>query len=229
MDRKADTAYELIRQKIITGVYQPMTSLSEDELQKELNFSRTPVREALLRLRDNGFVIVFPKKGTIVSPVSRDLIDEIYEVRLLNEPCICQKASKNMPREMLEEIRTKLLTKPECQNEEERRVYYMNVDNLLHSKILQYCGNSFLIRTMALIYSHNERFRFYSSNPVVDHSIEEHVRIVEAMLKQDMELIRDCSVEHILKSKQITLDRFLRAKASDELMYHSTIPLAGFG
>lgn len=212
MDRKADYAYQIIKGKIITGEYPPMTDLSEEALQKELGFSRTPVREAILRLRDNGFIIVFPKKGTIVSPVSHDLIEEIYEVRLVNEPYICQRASKIMPRTILESIREKLMSKPEIQSEPGIRMYYISLDDMLHRKILQYCGNSFLIKTMSLVYAHNDRFRYFSSNPVTDNSIKEHTDLIDAMLVQDMDLIKEKSTFHILASKQITINTFSQSK-----------------
>lgn len=212
MDRKADYAYQIIRGKIITGEYPPMTDLSEEALQKELGFSRTPVREAILRLRDNGFIIVFPKKGTIVSPVSHDLIEEIYEVRLVNEPYICQRASKIMPRSILESIREKLMAKPEIQSEPGIRMYYISLDDMLHRKVLQYCGNSFLIKTMSLVYAHNDRFRYFSSNPVTDNSIKEHTDLIDAMLAQDMDLIMEKAKFHILASKQITINTFSQSK-----------------
>lgn len=212
MDRKADYAYQIIRGKIITGEYPPMTDLSEEALQKELGFSRTPVREAILRLRDNGFIIVFPKKGTIVSPVSHDLIEEIYEVRLVNEPYICQRASKIMPRSILESIREKLMAKPEIQSEPGIRMYYISLDDMLHRKVLQYCGNSFLIKTMSLVYAHNDRFRYFSSNPVTDNSIKEHTDLIDAMLAQDMDLIMEKAKFHILASKKITINTFSQSK-----------------
>ena len=60
MERKADIAYEQIKRKIITGTLKPMIDINEDALQKELNFSRTPIREALLKLQVNGYIVVFP-------------------------------------------------------------------------------------------------------------------------------------------------------------------------
>ena len=76
---KTDSAYDYIKEKIISGEYPPMSDLSEDKLQKELNISRTPVREAILRLEKEDFVYVYPRKGTIITDVTQDLIDDIYQ------------------------------------------------------------------------------------------------------------------------------------------------------
>ncbi len=219
MDRKADYAYQIIKAKIINGEYAPMTDLSEEDLQKALGFSRTPVREAILRLRDDGFIIVFPKKGTIVSPVSRELIEEIYEIRFLNEPFCCQKASRIMPAEILKSIREKLLH-PEIDdsNPVARRMYLISLDDQLHYKILQYCGNSFLIKTMSLAYAHNDRFRRFSSNPARDNSIQEHIAIIDAMLKQDPEAILASAIAHLEASMQFTIETFASFKAMNNAL-----------
>ena len=65
---KSQTAYELIKQKIFDGVYPPLSDISEEILQQELGIGRTPIHEALQRLGDEGFVNIYPRKGTIVRP-----------------------------------------------------------------------------------------------------------------------------------------------------------------
>ena len=98
---KADEAYNILKKRIISGIYPALSDLSEELICEELNVSRTPVREAILKLKVNGFVQTVPNKGTFVRPVSHHLIEEIYDMRILNEPYICVKASKRMPKESL--------------------------------------------------------------------------------------------------------------------------------
>ncbi|MDO5352895.1 MAG: GntR family transcriptional regulator, partial [Succinatimonas sp.] len=64
---KADVCYEYIVEKIITGEFPPLSTLSETELQEKLHTSRTPVREAILRLSELGFVYIYSQKATLVS------------------------------------------------------------------------------------------------------------------------------------------------------------------
>ena len=85
---KTDYAYEYIKGKIISGEYPPLSDISEDTLQKELEVSRTPVREAILRLEKEDLVHVYPRKGTIVSAITLDLIEDVYGVRELIEPAM---------------------------------------------------------------------------------------------------------------------------------------------
>ena len=62
---KTDIAYEYLKNKIVTWEIPPMSDISEEQLQKELDISRTPIREAILRLEKDGFVYLYPRKGTI--------------------------------------------------------------------------------------------------------------------------------------------------------------------
>lgn len=70
MKSKADEAYNIIKEKIVNLQLQPSADISEEKLIQELNISRTPIREALQKLAKDGFVIVYPRKGTIVADIT---------------------------------------------------------------------------------------------------------------------------------------------------------------
>ena len=78
-------AYQFIRKKIERCEYAPNDMLSESLLREELGFSRTPVREAIGRLAQEGLVRVYPKRGIMVSAISIGDIHQIFEVRALVE------------------------------------------------------------------------------------------------------------------------------------------------
>lgn len=79
-------AYDFIKRKITMCEYAPNQLLSEAVLQEELGFSRTPVREAIGRLEQEGLLKVFPKRGIVVSGFTISDISKIFEVRRLVEP-----------------------------------------------------------------------------------------------------------------------------------------------
>ena len=106
---KTDSAYDYIKEKIISGEYPPMSDLSEDKLQKELNISRTPVREAILRLEKEDFVYVYPRKGTIITDVTQDLIEDIYQVRRLIEPEMVVSSMHQIDKNWLRDMRRRFL------------------------------------------------------------------------------------------------------------------------
>lgn len=75
----AERAYQVIRENIIDGTHQPGTMLSESSLAADLGDSRTPVRVALARLQDDGWIIVYPKRGALVHVASGRTVAELAE------------------------------------------------------------------------------------------------------------------------------------------------------
>lgn len=82
--------YDVLLQRILLGDYPPGAQLTEPEIAKELCISRTPVREALLRLRLEGLVEIIPRGGIFVVEAPIKLIREVTEVRLVLEECLAR-------------------------------------------------------------------------------------------------------------------------------------------
>lgn len=79
----AENAYEHVKHRILNGAFTESSMLSEGEVASSLGVSRTPVREAFLRLEAEGFLKLYPKRGALVTPISRQDIREVYEARTL--------------------------------------------------------------------------------------------------------------------------------------------------
>lgn len=77
----ADRAHAAIRQAILGGEHAPGTMLSENDLAARLSMSRTPVRAALARLQDEGWVTIYPQRGALVRQLSDAEVRESAEVR----------------------------------------------------------------------------------------------------------------------------------------------------
>ena len=104
MENKSDYAYQELKNRIISGQMPPLSDVSEEQLQKELGVSRTPIREAIQKLEKEHFVMIYPRRGTLVSDITLDLIYSIYEVRLLNEPFIARSACRYIVHLLLHNI-----------------------------------------------------------------------------------------------------------------------------
>ncbi|NJC70274.1 GntR family transcriptional regulator [Planosporangium thailandense] len=78
-------AYQHVKRAILEQLYPGGTLLTEAEIADAVGVSRTPVREALLRLEGEGLVALYPKRGALVLPVSAREVDEVIEARLLVE------------------------------------------------------------------------------------------------------------------------------------------------
>lgn len=207
---KTDSAYDYIKEKIINGAYPPLSDLSEDKLQEELNVSRTPVREAILRLEKEDFVYVYPRKGIIVTDVTRDLIEDVYEIRELIEPRMVTSTMHLAKREWLLDIKKRFLEPPGNMSREELRQYYIDLDTELHINIIDGCSNRYMRRLMKNIYDQNQRLRMSCSNPdgEDDSAIAEHVQIVDAILKRDKKKLEEVLIIHLKESKKRTIQTF---------------------
>ena len=88
-----DDIHDVIRDEIITLRLMPGAKVSENELARRFNTSRTPVREALLRLVDEGLVEVWPQRGTLITPISLQAVRRARFVREAIEVAVFRKAA----------------------------------------------------------------------------------------------------------------------------------------
>ena len=204
MQSKADLAYDFIKGKIISGELAPLSPICEADLQKEIGASRTPVREAILRLRDSGFIYIFPNNATLVSEISLDLINEIYDTRFANEPFVNIEASKRVPSQYLEDLKEKFLRAFDSDLPQTHSDYLIDLDDKLHDGLLDYYPNRFIQKIMHTIFDHNRRLRRFSTQI----NVKEHIDIIDALLSKDEKAIRDTTVLHINESKKLTLDAY---------------------
>lgn len=207
---KTDIAYEYIKKKIITSEYPPLSDLSEDKLQEELNVSRTPVREALQRLEKEDFVYIYPRKGTIVTDVTKDLIEDVYEVRELIEPSMVLSTMKQLNRDWLLSMRKKFLEPEPGLSEDELRQYYVDLDTELHMAIVDGCPNRYMNRILRTVQDQNLRLRIRCSDPLRegDHTVDEHIQIIDCILNDDKEKLVEVFRYHLEESKRRTLKAF---------------------
>lgn len=176
---KSEEVYNILKNKIIKSELAP-GALITDNLLAELNVSKTPLREALIELDREGFVIINPRKGTTVTAVTRELIDHVYEVRLQMEPYIAKTYYMNVDQNALRDIKLKM--QGYSSDKDINRGYYINLDNELHDTILDSCTNSFIYKMLVSANDHNRRIREQTSmrNEDYMHSIVQHLSIIDA-------------------------------------------------
>ena len=87
-----DNVYDKIRADILTCVFAPGVQLQENDLAERYAVSKSPVRDALLRLQEQGLIEVLPRKGYRVRPISVSDARELYEVRIMLEKACAKRA-----------------------------------------------------------------------------------------------------------------------------------------
>lgn len=204
MENKSDYAYQELKNRIISGQMPPLSDVSEEQLQKELGVSRTPIREAIQKLEKEHFVMIYPRRGTLVSDITLDLIYSIYEVRLLNEPFIARSACRYIVNEWIDHMYTSFSTAFHEKEGEQQRDYYIELDRELHNTLTSHTNNFMLKDTFRVVNDHNHRIRILTSqrNMNYQRSINEHLAILEALRLRDESQLENAVREHILTAKQ---------------------------
>jgi DNA-binding GntR family transcriptional regulator len=104
MSNAVDRAYAAIRDDILSGRLKPGERLREEELTRQIGVSRTPIREALRRLENDGYTIVEANKGASVPVYNKRDVDEIYGLRALLEGHAARRAATRITPEQIQEL-----------------------------------------------------------------------------------------------------------------------------
>ena len=129
-------AYNTIRQKIVTCEYAPGTFLNEELLTSELGLSRTPIRDALSRLEQEGLIEIKPKKGILVMPLSINTINMIFEVRQLYEPYILLNYGTSLSTQQLKKFYSIFSSSKTNTSCFENQNYFYELDTQFHNFIV---------------------------------------------------------------------------------------------
>lgn len=200
-------AYSSIKQKIITCQYAPGTFLNEELLTDELNISRTPIRDALGRLEQEGLIEIMPKKGISIKPLTMKDINMIFEIRFIYEPYILKTYNSALTEEQLAGF-YHIFSHPNAYSEQfKNNDYYYELDSAFHQMIIDTCPNIYLKQTYSLTQTQSERFRFMTgnvSNNRLEDTFREHSQIIEACLQKDWDSAVAFLMIHLEESKKAT-------------------------
>ncbi|QOS89365.1 GntR family transcriptional regulator [Brevibacillus sp. JNUCC-41] len=177
-----EEAYMILRDWIVQGILTPGQQLRDKELAEQLGVSRTPIREALLRLEDDGFVETKPSRSTIVSPIQFEGVLNIYSIVWTLEKLAMEQA--------FDFIEEKYLIEMEAINHEVKKaidegnqIVAVQKDDDFHSIYINLSTNDELKRILSGLKQKLIRIELFYFNQVSDvHlSVNEHDRIIQAL------------------------------------------------
>lgn len=155
-------AYRLLRDNIMTLHMLPGTPINEGELSELLNISRTPVHEAVMKLKDEALIDVFPQRGSLVSRIDIGIFKEGYFLRLTVEPAILQEIAGRIPQEKLERLKENLeLQQAMVEAEGDPDVdLFLKMDNEFHKIICHIAEKPHIWKAVRSVNSHFDRVRY---------------------------------------------------------------------
>lgn len=187
--RSPEFAYVNIKARILDSEYAPGAQILEHEIAEQLGLSRTPVREALVRLQQENLLEIVPRHGVRISTLSPADMREIYEILESLEATAAEILTRRRP------ARTALLPLSEACDTMERTLAdetpdlrtWAAADEAYHMHLLQLCGNRRLASLVMSVWDQAHRARMFTLTlrPLPTQSTEEHRQIVDAILAGD--------------------------------------------
>lgn len=187
--RSTEIAYLHIKQKILDNEYPPGAYVLEQDIAAELKLSRTPVREALVRLQQDGLVKIVPRHGVRISPLSPADMREIYEVLMSLEPTAVELLARRRPSlsELAPLVEACDAMEAALSRREPDLKAWAAADESFHINLARMCGNSRLAAMIMTVWDQAHRARMFTLTlrPVPHRSTKEHRAVVEAILAGD--------------------------------------------
>ena len=199
---KKTAVYRDLKAQIISGKLAPGTPIHEKELARNLNVSKTPVRESLQQLESEGLIEKVPGRGSHVAHITLDYVREIYEIREIIE---CGAAKRAALLQRQDEIRLK---KEEIEKAARQAVAGQASDlktlEDIHFFVIEMLNNKRLAQSYREVAQHNRRIvnhlGRHSPRWRVEQVFGEHLEILQAMVEGNPEKAEAAVQQHLRKA-----------------------------
>ena len=196
----ADQIFEQLERDILAGKYARGEVLSELGLSKQLGVSRTPVREAIRRLEQEDF-LEESGRGAVVVGITREDMEDMYEIRLQTEGLAARRAAVNVTDEELKAMRDVLdLQRFYCEkNGENSSDHIKNQDSEFHQLFYRSTGSKSYYNTLVSLHKRMTKFRkaSVSKQSRALQSQQEHEAIYEALAAHDPDAAEEAAIRHV--------------------------------
>ena len=202
-----DKAYEAIKNRILDNTWPPGFQAFEPQVADVLGMSRTPVREALLRLENEGLVSMIPRRGMYVVPLSHDDMRDIYDVLAALESMAAELLARRGPSEREVSPMEASLEEMETALKNNDLTGWAKADETFHHTLLNLCYNNRLATAAFTVWDQAHRARMISLKlrPLPIDSTNEHRAVLDAIQNGDWEEAKKIQYEHRMRGKGLIL------------------------
>ena len=206
-----EIVYEELKMQILTGKIAPGTRMMEVELAESMGVSRTPIREAIKKLEQEGLVVIEPRKGAYASQISvKDMVD-ILEVRQDMEGLAAHMAAYRMTPKQMKELESISIAYNKAV-EDGNMADMIRFDTDFHNLIVESCNNSILTMMINQLQELLLRFRYvyYDNIKRAEKMPSEHSMIMEAIKDGRSDAARVSAEMHIERIKDMVMNDGIR-------------------
>lgn len=198
-----ELALEHLRESIVDGSLKMGQVLSERRISEELGVSKSPVREALAQLRDEGLVSIEPQKGARVFSLSEPEVSQICDFRQAIESAAFELALARDSAGLASEMR-RVVSEMEQAREKGNEKSYLALDTSFHHLIFTHSGNDYLTASYSRYIGKIAALRTHLSKlpQHTELSFDEHKGIALATKEGNLDQIKSLLAEHIDRTRQ---------------------------
>jgi DNA-binding GntR family transcriptional regulator len=198
-----ERAYGHTKARVLDGTYPGGSLITEGEISEAVGVSRTPVREAFLRLQAEGLLRLYPKRGALVVPVSPAEINDVMETRGMIERFAVDKViTSGDHREVGDRLRDTL---GQQRRLKKSPATFNEADREFHGLLVAATGNQVIIDLYAALRDRQVRMGLTTlrRDPHrVDRILEEHAALADAIAKGDRDGAFRCLTDHLHGTEQ---------------------------
>ena len=192
-------AYRVLKENIMSLELKPGELLSESDLSEKLSISRTPIREVIMRLKNEHLIEVKPQAGTYVSLIDKEIIDEAIFMRSLLEKEVLKQACNEFSEEIFMELEKNLFAQKLVLNKVGKENEFHNLDKEFHKLIFIGCNKINIWESIMKISTHYNRMRLLSERKIDKAQIiKQHEEMVSIIKNKDLDKIDKYIDNHIV-------------------------------
>ena len=194
---------ERLRDAIVHGDRPLGSSLSERQLAEEFGISKTPIREAIFQLENEGLVSVLPQRAASVFTLSAAEVIDLCDFRLVVESAALTMAMERNRDELVAALSAIVESMRDARSRKDDRTY-LTLDTEFHTAFFEHCGNHHLRTTYDRFAGKSAALRRHlAARPMhTSLSFDEHVEIVEAVGGQDLDHAKEVLGAHIGRTRE---------------------------
>ena len=211
----SERAYVWTRSKILDGTLAGGTMVSESDVSASLGISRTPVREAFLRLAGEGALKLFPKRGALIVPITAADVRDVIEARLLIEPWAASVVAGRSSHEIIMKNLRSELNALQSAAKSNQLLAYQEADRAFHEAIVTGAENELVATFYRSLRDRQMRMgaaALIDSQERVMSILSEHQQIAEAIASRDAEAAKQLVRAHIERTREVLDTRTTAAK-----------------
>ncbi|KJS20979.1 MAG: hypothetical protein VR72_12575 [Clostridiaceae bacterium BRH_c20a] len=194
--------YQKLRLDIYSSKIHQGAMLTEREIADFFNVSRTPVREALRKLEQEGLITIIPKKGSIVKQITLQDILEMDQIRELLEPYVAKIAAQTIDVDLLIPLEKQLIDLKSKTPSQQNCLELLELDGQLHNAIMQFNSNSRINSILNNLRKSFNLIRLKGATSRYQDSINEQLEIIGALKERNGKAAEKAMFKHIEKAKK---------------------------